>query len=65
MIEVKVDLSRASRREVEAFLALPGVARALDAMTHAPLFDDDVNLEIAIAPPPARESHDGEEGGRT
>ncbi len=65
MIEVKVDLSRASRREIEAFLALPGVARALDAMTHAPLFDDDVNMEIAIEPPRDADSHDGGCGGWT
>lgn len=63
MIEVKVDLSRASRREIEAFLALPGVARALDAMTHAPLIDHDVNMEIAIAPPRDADSHDDGSGG--
>lgn len=51
MIEVKVDMSRAGQREVEAFLALPGVSRALDAMTHATLIDGDVEVRLAVAPP--------------
>ncbi len=51
MIEVKVDMSCAGRREIEAFLALPGVARALDAMTQLPQSDEGLKLRLAVWPP--------------
>lgn len=35
MIQVIVDLSQASRAEVEQFYALPGVGRAVDALSHS------------------------------
>jgi len=34
MIEVNVNLSEATREEVEAFYALQGVGRAIDALAH-------------------------------
>jgi hypothetical protein len=35
MISVTVDLSNASRDEVQAFLGLPGVGRAIDALAQS------------------------------
>lgn len=64
MIEVKIDLSRAVQCEIESFLALPGVARALDAMTHAPRLDDDLKLQIAIEPPLNKGWSRDDPGGR-
>lgn len=43
MIAVTVDMSQASRDEIEAFYATPGVARAVDEWAHA---DESVQIHL-------------------
>lgn len=60
MIDVLLNLSGASRAEVEAFLAMPGVARAVDSLSHVPaaLPVRFRVLEPAPAEPPGPQSFD-------
>ncbi|MDB5977356.1 MAG: hypothetical protein JWR07_4116 [Nevskia sp.] len=50
MIRVLVDLSEASRDEVQMFLGLPGVGRAIDALAQGGKRN---GIRLHIAEPPA------------
>lgn len=45
MIRVQIDLSRADAAERASFLALPGVARAIDSLAH-PTSGDVIELRL-------------------
>ncbi len=48
MIRVEIDLSCATAAEAAAFFALPGVGRAVDAMSHP---TDDAALQLRVLTP--------------
>ena len=50
MIRVQIDMSRASPAEAAYFFALPGVARAVDAMSQSA---DDSAVELRVLTPAA------------
>ncbi len=52
MIQVVIDLSRASAAEAARFFSMPGVGRAVDAMSH-PAADAAVNLQLLTPDPGA------------